>query len=480
MRYLKQHILLVTFFLLFNFSSKETFSQVDIFTPKQRAAYSATPPHMWEVGVNTGTLISFGDIDFVPGFGAGVHVRKALDYVFSLRADAQFGQFKGDDAERTHTTNFKVGSLQMLMSLNNLVWNTDAKRMFNMYLLMGAGMNSFSTKVNGTGLRPAENSWVSQLEAGGGFAFRVTDRFNIGIESKLYVLLGAGFRADLIDGLDQADNDIPTYTSIRMNFNIGDADEKSEPLYWINPMDVVLKDISELKARPTFDLTDSDDDGVVDMLDREQNTPKGAPVDTRGIALDSDGDNVPDYRDREPYSRPNQAVDMNGVAINQIEEEILTEEKVRDIISEVLRNEGIKDVKNSTDAIVDWFLPMIHFEADGIQVRKADFGNLASISKILQSHPNIRLVVTGYTDKTASNTYNDVLSYNRAKNVIDHLVKSHSIPRNRLILQYSGEEATLVPESGSSFMNRRVEFRVAIQGDIEMMEPNKKPKKKGF
>jgi hypothetical protein len=49
-----------------------------------------------------------------------------------------------------------------------------------------------------------------------------------------------------------------------------------------------------------------------------------------------------------------------------------------------------------------------------------------------------------------------------------------------LILQYSGEEATLVPESGSSFMNRRVEFRVAIQGDIEMMEPNKKPKKKGF
>ena len=42
----------------------------------------------------------------------------------------------------------------------------------------------------------------------------------------------------------------------------------------------------------------------IDMLDQEVNTPAGAPVDTRGIALDSDGDNIADYKDKEPYSPP--------------------------------------------------------------------------------------------------------------------------------------------------------------------------------
>ena len=57
-----------------------------------------------------------------------------------------------------------------------------------------------------------------------------------------------------------------------------------------------MNDIAELKARPVLDLTDSDSDGVIDMLDQEVDTPSGAPVDTRGVALDSDGDGVADYK----------------------------------------------------------------------------------------------------------------------------------------------------------------------------------------
>lgn len=476
MKYSIYNILSFIFLITLLFSSINASGQVDILTNQQKMAYSATPPHMWEVGLHGGAMLSLGDVDYSMALGGGIHVRRALDYVFSLRAEALTGQFKGDDIEGSHTTDFKSGSLQLLMSLNNLVWNSDAKRMFNMYLLLGGGMNSFSTSGSGS-LQSVDASWVSQLEAGGGIAFRVTDRLNIGLESKLFVLLGAGFKADLIDGLDQADNDLPTYTSLRVNYNIGDKDEKSEPLYWVNPMDVVLKDITELKARPTFDITDSDDDGVVDMLDKEPNTPTGAPVDTRGIALDSDGDKVPDYRDREPYSPPNQPVDLNGVALNQGVEDIPTRDEIEDIVEEILKNQTNK---NSSEAIIDWFLPMVHFGVDDTQIRKSDFGNLASIAHILNTHQEVRLVVTGYTDKTASNSYNDILSFNRAKNVITHLVKNHGVPRNRFILQYAGEEATLVPENGNSFMNRRVEFRVATQGDVEMIEPSKKSNQKGF
>lgn len=484
MNYLK-HNLLLAFFLAFLFHSP-TIAQVDLANRNPRLGYSGTPAHMWEVGLNAGTFISFGDVDFSPGYGAGIHIRKALDYVFSLRADAQFGIFKGQDIEGSHETSFRTGSLQLLMSINNLIWNADSKRIFNLYLLVGSGLNSFSTDVTGANMEPTDHKWVPQIEAGVGAAFRVTDKMNIGIDSKFLLLLGAGYRADLLDGVLAADNDIPTYSSLRVNFNIGDTDEKSEPLYWVNPMDVVLADISELKARPTFDLTDSDEDGVIDMLDQEPATPKNAKVDTRGISLDSDSDGIPDYKDQEPYSPPGQEVDESGIAIGGTNNaDYPTKDEVRDIVTDVLDSYNLSDASGNSSSqpknnaskrgegavLADWFLPMIHFGIDDFEVRYSDYGHLANIAKVMQKHPEIKIVVTGFTDKTASNNYNDLLSFKRAKGAIDHLVGVHEIARKRLILQYSGEQNILVPESGSSFMNRRVEFRVAGGNEVEMKRP---------
>lgn len=470
MNYIKQFLFVCLFSGLI---TSPIFSQVDFAEQQLKKYSSATPPHMWEVGLNSGMMISMGDIDSKVGLGAGFHVRKALDYVFSLRGDIQFGKFKGEEGEISHETDFKSGSVQMLMSVNNLVWSDEPKRKINMYLLIGAGMNSFSTSAQGAGLREIDGAWVSQLEAGAGMAFRVTDRLNIGLESKLYTLLGAGTRADLIDGLDNADNDIPTYTSLRVNYNIGNSNKKTEPLYWINPMDVVLASISELKARPTYDLADSDDDGVVDALDKEPNSPVGAPVDTRGRTLDSDKDGVPDYKDTEPYSPPGQSVDAFGVVIRS-DDPISEDEKnaMRKIVEEVLKENNLEEEgEQFSNNLTDWFLPMIHFEIDENDVRLADYGTLRGIAKVMEKYPEMRLVVTGFTDKTASDNYNELLSYTRSKNTIDHLVNAHAVPRSRLILHYSGEEDSLVPNIGSSFMNRRVEFRVARMEDLDMEMP---------
>ena len=41
-----------------------------------------------EFGVSLGLAGLVGDLQFKPGVGIGVHVRKALDYTFSLRVDA--------------------------------------------------------------------------------------------------------------------------------------------------------------------------------------------------------------------------------------------------------------------------------------------------------------------------------------------------------------------------------------------------------
>ena len=257
-------------------------------------------------------------------------------------------------------------------------------------------------------------------EGGAGIAFKISPKFNIGIEHKVSILFGS--QADLVDGVNNRGNLITTYrdifhyTNIRLNFNIG-APQKAEPLYWLNPLNLILQDIAQLKARPVFDLTDTDGDGVIDMIDQEKNSAEGAKVDTRGISLDSDGDGIADHLDKEPFSPIGYSYDADGVA--QIPEpDYTTKTEVQEMIDHSLKD---FEPTNNDNAIVDWFLPMVHFDLDKAVIRRSEYGTLAGIANVLKRNGVIRLVVTGYTDKTASDQYNNLLSYQRAKAVIDYL-----------------------------------------------------------
>ena len=149
-----------------------------------------------------------------------------------------------------------------------------------------------------------EYNMHAMFQGGVGVSRKINKRVNISLEHQLMATDN-----DLLDGfeyrtpLDQSNNvDLGHFTNIRVGINIGDFSKATEPLYWLNPVDGTLNDIAELKQRPILDLTDSDGDGVIDMMDQEPNTVAGAPVDVRGVALDSDGDGVADYQDKEPYS----------------------------------------------------------------------------------------------------------------------------------------------------------------------------------
>ncbi len=168
-----------------------------------------------------------------------------------------------------------------------------------------------------------------------GVSRKISRRLNIGVEHQLMAsdndyLDGIKFRT----ALDQSNNvDMAHYTSLRLGFNVGNFNKKIEPLYWVNPMDGLYNDIAEVKARPQFEWIDEDNDGVLDLIDLEPNTPDGCLVDTRGVTLDSDGDGVVDCKDREPFSPPGYPVNEFGVA--QIENDkpiILTEADVINII----------------------------------------------------------------------------------------------------------------------------------------------------
>ncbi|MEL6987585.1 MAG: OmpA family protein [Bacteroidota bacterium] len=500
--------------------------------------YSARPKNAWELGVHFGHFFIDGDVyRTIPGgFGVGLHLRRALGYVFSVRLEGTYGVATGLDPQvtdgptlqrnpsmvaagytvndafnRNHRSTYLGGSIQGIFNVGNLLFHKERNK-WNVNLILGTGFYTWTAKIdaldgNNAKYNPVfgeintrsgrkdiknalrdqldgdyetegpkkdgifrlgdETNFLTQFIGGFGVARKISKRVNIGFEH--HIILSDN---DHWDGwlfrtpFDETNNaDIGHYTSLRLNFNLGNFDEKTEPLYWLNPLDAPLSDLAEVKSRPKFDLTDTDGDGVIDMFDQEKDSETGCPVDTRGVVLDSDGDGVIDCRDKERYSPPGYEVDRDGVAIIPEEPDpgyVTEDDVVRIVNARPIPPAGIDE----------WFLPMVHFDLDKYYIKPEFYGHLHHVATVMKQHPQICVEVSGHTDNRNPNDYNRVLSYKRAQAAIDYLASNYGISRDRLKLTYGGEENPLVgglpdhhrisrDKEQQHYMNRRVEFRVA-------------------
>lgn len=259
-------------------------------------------------------------------------------------------------------------SLQGIITLNNVRFHK-AKTGYVFYLGAGVGATAYETMINalnanGTSYRalftsiqqateykdrkdikdqledgmddtyetPAQNNGARRPTLGddktlrlsttvlAGLAFKLGKRVNLALENRHTFV-----KDDLLDGQmwqehprgDAATSgnwDSYNYLSLGLNFNLGS--KSVEPLWWLNPLDYAYSELNNPKHMklPKPILDDTDGDGVIDQLDREPNTPAGAPVNTHGVSLDTDGDGVPDYKDKQLITPTEcQPVDADGV-----------------------------------------------------------------------------------------------------------------------------------------------------------------------
>ncbi|MBL7742082.1 MAG: OmpA family protein [Chitinophagaceae bacterium] len=138
--------------------------------------FPAKPRNQWEVGIKAGAFTVSGDVPAVfPTPGFGLHVRKALGYVFSLRLEYLYGIGKGlhwrwnqnygkntpwvnagysaapaanpDPVFYNYKTKVQDLSLQGIITMSNIRFHK-AKTGFNLYGIIGFGGTIFDTKVN--------------------------------------------------------------------------------------------------------------------------------------------------------------------------------------------------------------------------------------------------------------------------------------------------------------------------------------------
>lgn len=430
--------------------------------------------HALEIGLHAGHFFTAGNIDFKPGYAVGLHLRHSLDYVFSLRANAMYGNAKGEDPGniRSNETTWFSGSLQAVASMNNLKWSMEERRI-NLFVFGGFGVNSFETEMTELEVtNTVEGKLTAQMEFGAGISFRINERMNIGIEHQVAYLLNSQ-RADWLDGVQTSVSaeeratfkDLVNYTNVRLNFNLTGKEQKTEPLYWLNPLEAIVNDVQLLKdTRVT--LADEDGDGVIDALDEEEETPKDAPVNAKGIALDTDSDGVPDYNDLEPFSEPGAKVNGRGVSEKtdiMAEVERLVEERLK-----AYQPAQPEKTETGTLSLYDWYLPSVYFATGSYTVVVPDYGTLANVALVMKNNKTTKFSVIGFTDSSGSAAANNKLSYKRAKSVLELLVNKFEVPRDQLVLIWKGEEASIV--EGSNPVNRRVEFHVN-NGEAEMGAP---------
>ncbi len=466
-------------------------------TPATGGSKRGAAADPFEVGVGAGLFIAQGDLEYKPSFGVSVHGRKALDAIFSLRAEAFAGQLKFatpnslpyryggpetrnesgvGDPRSINKANAVLasGELQLVINLTSVRFD-GKKRRLTPYVFGGAGAGYSNTKVDVVAPSPSgigtnkeleiagrlNTKYVGLFGAGGGLALKFTDRIFLGLEAKVTQIFGK--RSDLLDGFAYNKNDIPMYASARLNYIIGNG----LPAFYASPFDQIQADVAELKARPKFDPTDTDADGVIDMFDQEKATPAGYAVDTRGVTLDSDADGFPNSKDKEPFSQPGYKVNGDGVA-QMPKPNFTTEADVNRIIDAKLA-----DMKATLkpQAIVDWFLPMINFDFNKSNIRSSEYEKLAYVGNVMQRNPSIRVAVAGFTDAVSSQGYNDNLSYNRSEAAINYLMTKYGISRDRFALDYNGETTMLVDTQAKNYINRRVEFRVAQAGESDKGRP---------
>jgi outer membrane protein OmpA-like peptidoglycan-associated protein len=201
---------------------------------------------------------------------------------------------------------------------------------------------------------------------------------------------------------------------------------------------------------------DSDGDGVVDALDKCPNTPAGARVNSEGCELDSDGDGVVDRLDKCPNTPAGRKVDANGCELDGDGDGVV------DALDKCPNTPAGDKVDNQGCTLLKTIvLKGVNFDFNTAQLRADASAILDDAVAILKRYPALKVEVAGHTDSNGADAYNQRLSENRAKAVMDYFV-GKGVDAAQLSAKGYGESEPVADNATADgrAQNRRVELRI--------------------
>jgi hypothetical protein len=436
--------------------------------------YPAKPRNMWELGLGVGIAKIQGDVNGKYGLGTTISFRKAISNSWSIRpsltalwptgAPNAYGVAIGQTAYKNRTFQLGVDAIYSLNAASNYRGNPKT----NLYLIGGYSLNAALVQYKGVpGAQPGGYNYFyglgwpnSQqgtittfggatinnrhaytlfhgLNAGLGFAIKASKRVNVALEHKFTFTM---YGYDFLDAWKAGNsNDFYGFTSFRVNINLGNSAKRVEPLWWINPNNYVYSELNVPRHMklPKVVLPDADGDGVTDQFDMEPNTPKGAPVDSHGVAKDTDGDGVPDFKDKEILTSL-KCFPVNADGVGTCPEPACCKE-LRDMLANRPVDQPVCNIGS---------LPSVQFSKNSAKLTKAAESVLASAAATIKGNPNCNVKVIGYG---ASSKAAQQMSWERVNAVIKYLTEKQGISESRLLFQYGQDgDANTVDLQGTT------------------------------
>lgn len=463
-------------------------------------AYPAKPRNQWELGLKVGAFSVAGDVRTrFPGFGAGLHVRKALGYIFSVRGELGYGSTKGlnfqpssnfgkNPAWGAYTQgtqqvfyNYKSNiwdlSLQAVVTLNNLRFHK-SKSGFNVYAFAGFGGLIYDTKIDAlNGSTPYDFSNVYNKYLGTGF--RYEDRKDIKSDLKDLLdgeyetegqsdpgqpeVFGEPFRFNTTAGLGmqfKLSRRVSLSIEDRLNFSKSDLLDGNQ---WQE------NGIAATAQTRDYDVTNFLSAGInialggrsveplwwVNPLDyayNEINKPNHMKL-PKPILDDADGDGITDQFDNEPNTPAGSPVDSHGVSRDTDgdgvpdakDKELITPTQCQPVDADGVGKCPPPDCCKTIDSLMQYGirgrcnigdLPSITFRGRSVTLSNDARALLASVAQKLRDNSECKIAVVGYCSSSKSEQQ---LSWDRVNSVINYLIEKEGLGSDRFIFKYGQE-----------------------------------------
>lgn len=460
--------------------------------------YPAKPRNQWEIGVKGGAFTIAGDVPArfpTPGFG--LHVRKALGYVFSLRLEYMYGIGKGlhyapsrnymnNPAWSAYSSaqgqqvyyNYKAKvqdlSLQGVVTLNNIRFHKASTGM-NLYGFAGIGGTVYETKINALDENGRPYTTLFNNTSGGVYKNRkdTRDALKDGMDDSYETpaeshgeyrpkLFGDTFKPSGTIGIGLAFK-----LSNRINLAIEDRhtfvkDDLLDGQQWaeqVNGSPVLTRDFDSYNyatiglnfnlgakaVQPLYWMN------PLDYAYQEIRNPKIMKL-PKPVLPDADGDGVTDQFDLEqtPAGVP---VDTHGVSRDTDgdgvpdykDKELITPTSCQPVDADGVGKCPCPDSTCFAGLIRDnggecanklGALPSVSFKAGSNSLSDDAKAVLATVAGKLRNSPECKVVVVGYCSSTKKEQQ---LSWDHVNKVITHLVEKEGISQDRFIFNYGQE-----------------------------------------
>jgi outer membrane protein OmpA-like peptidoglycan-associated protein len=438
-------------FVLINISSIDLNAQVsnDEVTWKDttRVKYNS-----WYIGGMLGVDRFYGDISehtYWPGSGRKgnlnwyVGAKGGLEFNqrFGARVNFGMGQLFSTKDGNWFKADVRDLTAEFTVNMTNLVAPYVYNKKWNFTVYVGGGFfgyrsilsDSNNNPINAVGYDDQFNKdklkYNSTFTFGGIVAYKLSKRLDIFGE--------IGISNTPVDDLDAkpvtlSELDNYSHMAIGLHYTFG----KYQQAYKWNPKEAAFTEIEdeivdmgnkiediqkcceENKLNPCDTSTVDDDvDGVPNCRDKELNSPKGSIVNFQGIAL----------------IKPDSSGNMNSVGVAPI-------------------------AKKPAKAAPAIFFSPVYFEFDKTVIDSAGENPISNVALYMAQYPEVKILISGNTDKHGDMDYNEDLSSRRCEKVKKILVDEYSIDPARLETQPNGKRFILFPKK--DHINRRVDFSV--------------------